>query len=203
MELKNWSIFNRTTGKQELVTYALVVPVLAYFVIANLKFAQRNLGMLMALVAAVSVLTGLIGVIQKYLVLRPLLRCLRLMSDGRADEPSVRAAVASVYRFPRTDMINTAVRWIVFANLFVLGPFIAAGLIDPEEALVTFTLISLNGVVTGPLFYLIAQSEGRRHAPAINDAARRHDRHVEVNRRDDQPVRYLWCDLRSRRIDHG
>ena len=162
MDQKTRGIFGRTTLKQEAVTFGLPVPVIVYFALADMEFALGNLGLFAPLVAAAAVLALGLGALERYVAMRPMLRCLKLLEAGKADQDSIRSAVESCYRFPIVDAVQTLLRWVIMANGVVMVPFIALGLIAASEAIMTMGLIVLIGIVTMPIFYLVAESEGRR-----------------------------------------
>jgi methyl-accepting chemotaxis protein len=161
MSVKVWSIFGRTILRQLLVTYFLAAPVLIYFALVDLEYARQNTGMFLGLVAVLLVIMLIVILSEKYVAMRPLLRCLRLIEIDKADEESIKAAVASCFRFPLADAIQIFLNVAFVDSLIVLVPFIAAGLIDTAEAVMSCGLLTLTGIVLMPIYYLFAESEGR------------------------------------------
>ncbi|MBN2352864.1 MAG: HAMP domain-containing protein [Spirochaetales bacterium] len=106
----------------------------------------------------------MIGVIlvQKYIVMRPVFRCLRKMENGKADEGSISVAAASCYRTPMADAINIFVVVELLANLIVVLPFVAIGAIESSETIMLIGIILFTSLVLMPIYYLFAEGEARR-----------------------------------------
>ena len=157
-----WTIYRRIVIKQEAITFGLPVPVLAYFIATNMDFARNNLGMFFGLVFLAASFLVVVDLVTKYMVMRPLFRCLRLMENGEADRETIQTALESCFRLPVADAAQTLIRWLIGANLIVFGPFIVAGLAETNQAIMAVGSVSFTGIVTMPLFYLVAESETRR-----------------------------------------
>ncbi len=161
MGVKPWSIFGKSFLKQMLITFVLPIPILLYFFTTYLEFARENKGMFIGLIGIFAVVGISLILGAKYLVLRPMMRCLRLMEDNAADPKSIASAVESCYRLPLVDAIQICLSLGFICNPIVLVPFFLIGA-QLSETVMAGGLISLTGLVLMPIYYLLAESEARR-----------------------------------------
>lgn len=174
MQLKFWSIFGRTILKQLMIVFLLAAPVLIYVMIADLEFPARNPGLYLGMVSITLSAMVVIMLAVKYISMRPLLHCLQLLKDGSSDAGAIQEAVSSCYRSPLADAVQILVCGLVIDPLLIIGPFAVNGLIGQTEAIMVWGLLLLTGIVLMPIYYLFAESEGRRFLklPGVTDTIR-------------------------------
>lgn len=147
-------IFLRTSLKQDLITYLLPVPVLAYFYYLSLPFA-RNISFILV-VGFWAGLMLLFGVSIKYVLMRPIMRSIRNIEDNIDDVETLKKAKINAYRIPLVEGFFIVVRWTVS------GIGIAAAFASKISALELFSILFLTfltGIVSVSFYYLINEHE--------------------------------------------
>ena len=79
-------IFSRLLFKQELMTYLIPVPVIVYFILFYLKVGKENILLVLLVATIASVVALIIGVLIKYLFMKPMLKALISIKNNEYNE---------------------------------------------------------------------------------------------------------------------
>ena len=151
--------FLRTTAISEGMTYLLPIPVLAYLAFFNFKFAMSNTVMFVILVGLAGAVTLIIGVIIRTIFLQPFFRAVRDIENKVQDKKTLKRAVLCVHRLPFLEGILIFVRWACIAAPILFLPFLAINSITSTEVILVISLMSLTGIVSVPLYFLLFENE--------------------------------------------
>ncbi|MFI5368987.1 MAG: methyl-accepting chemotaxis protein, partial [Spirochaetia bacterium] len=168
--------------KQAACTYFLSSPVLAYYVVTSFGFARKDPGLFFSLVAITMVVSFVIMISANMTAMRPLRRCIRAIINEKTNTQLLEKAVESTQRFPFVHSVVVFLLWGVLTDLTILLPFVMRHAITPSETGGVIGIVVSTGVVTMPLFYLIAESECSRFlqlrcVKSVNRTSERSGRH--------------------------
>lgn len=151
-------IFIRTVLKQELSTYALIVPMLAVFAL-NIFTSCANHKKEFMIVAVIAGIIALIcGVAIKYYYMYPMLESIKKLKQNIIDISLFEKAKFNAYKLPMIDAIVIFLRWF-FAGVFIGASQYIMKFATISEIIAEFILISFIAILSFPLYYLISEGE--------------------------------------------
>jgi methyl-accepting chemotaxis protein len=152
-------IFIRTALGQESVTYFLMVPVVAAFLFIIFDITGAKLVIILSLTATSGFLSLVGGLLLKGHYLKPALKALRVMEDGRDDDELFERAKRNLVRMPAGEALFSLARWAGFNNILIIIPLSLTGIITPIQAFSSEIVLFLSGLLSMPLFYFISEAE--------------------------------------------
>ncbi len=156
MEKTNYNsmFFIRPLLFQELVTYILCTPFLAFFIYFCLPRAHPSFPYAIMLTNLLVPFSTGLSVIIKYTLTRPIIRAMQADADNEAMHRAVRPAAW----LPIVDACVVVFRWVVLTNVCVSLVLFLQGHIYLPEFLFLCAIIACTGFSLVTLYYLAAET---------------------------------------------
>jgi len=159
---RSTGIFLRGTLKTEAVTYGLIIPVLALFAIVNFRFVAAHAPVFWIAMVLAGSLTLAGGVAFRYAMFKPVRKAFAALGSGEDDEAAFEAAVFAARKIPLIEAIVIIVRWALLAAPILVVIIMAFSALRIDEIILTFSLMTLSGIVGAPIYFLIFEREFSR-----------------------------------------
>ncbi len=118
---------NRRYLSQELLTYAIVIPALSYFVFVCFAFARAHLQSFLFFIVFGGGIGLCFGIIYRYASLKTIRKILANdFNDPETmagDPEAVLQARREAFKYPFTLALGLLIRWCLIANIFAIIPF--------------------------------------------------------------------------------
>ncbi|HOS96032.1 MAG TPA: methyl-accepting chemotaxis protein [Deltaproteobacteria bacterium] len=148
-------LFLRPLLFQELVTAAVIVPMLLLFFL-NVSEGIKEHFLSAALGGLNAANVGLVlGILVKYFLVKP---ALVLMEKDTCTPDEVQRAVRSISILPLAESITVFLRFALFGNLIAVLHMVVKGYIQPIEGVMGVNTLVMSGLLAMPFFYLASEN---------------------------------------------
>lgn len=159
METNHEKIFTKTILQQEIITYLLPVPILLCLVLFNFKVGKENMLLLSSLALIASIVTLILGIIIKYIYMKPMLKAIKYLKNNEIDTALFKKAKINACKLPFVDAVFIFIRWGILSALIVDLPLFLTWKENFIEFICLWILLMLTGVLSVSIYYLICEKE--------------------------------------------
>jgi methyl-accepting chemotaxis protein len=153
----NINLFVKPALFQELITYIVIVPIVAYFSFFAVEFPQKYFTEFMVYLMGQTVVSFSTGVWLKYHLTRPIVRWMGLFSQGNNDVELNKKALKNASIIPTVEGILIFLRWSVLASATIILPFFVTNRITLAETLIAENILCMCGISCMALYYLVCE----------------------------------------------